>query len=694
MMRFDESICTNLEKASQREWLETNGLGGFASSTITGLNTRRYHALLVAATRPPVGRMVLLSKLEETLIVDGQRFDLSVNQYPNTVHPRGFQYLKEFRLDPFPVFTYEVRGLRLAKSVFMFDGENTTLIQYEIVSADDAPSCKLPSGNIQLELHPLIAFRDYHGTMHENGSLNQHVTIEEKLASLTPYKDLPTLHLAHDAERVEASGYWYRSFEYQAERERGLDFVEDLFNPLVLKFELSRRPRANVIASTVAHDIHRVGEFREREIERRRQIADVAYRFFATQRQGTGTEPASLENQFVTLLTRAADQFIVARGDHKTVIAGYHWFSDWGRDTMIALPGLMYAMPSLDAAKSILLEFARHTDQGMLPNRFPDADEEPEYNTIDATLWFFEAIRTLAERTGDYEFVRTNLYDTLLDIIKWHVQGTRYGIKVDADGLLTGGVEGVQLTWMDAKVGDYVVTPRHGKPVEIQALWYNALRVMEDFAYRFNDQVNEKLFIEMAERAKKNFCKQFWNEEAGWLYDVIHNDEKDAALRPNQILAVSLPHSMLSREKAKRVVAVLERDLLTPFGLRSLSPNDPRYRPVYEGDSYSRDTAYHQGTVWAWLMGPFLTAYIKVNNRTKKSRQTAEKLLQGFCEHLSEAGIGQVSEIFDAEAPHRPCGCIAQAWSVAELLRAAREDVFGVQTETEQARKAIRQSLF
>jgi predicted glycogen debranching enzyme len=336
----------------------------------------------------------------------------------------------------------------------------------------------------------------------------------------------------------------------------------------------------------------------------------------------------------------------------------------------------MYAMDSTEAAKRILLAFAEYADQGMLPNRFPDAGEDPEYNTIDATLWFFEAIRALAERTGDYEFIRTRLYDTLVDIIKWHVQGTRYGIKVGEDGLISGGVEGVQLTWMDAKVGDYVVTPRHGKPVEIQALWYNALRVMQGFAGRFNDQANERLCGEMAENAKKNFSRQFWNEQSDCLYDVLHDEGKDGAIRPNQIFAVSLPHTMLSRERARRVVAVVERELLTPFGLRSLAPGDAGYRPVYAGDTYSRDTAYHQGTVWAWLMGPFITAYVKVNQQSKKSRQTGAALLEGFREHLSEAGLGTVSEIFDGEAPHHPGGCIAQAWSVAELLRAACEDVF------------------
>lgn len=673
MIQFTQSICANLEKASEREWLETNGLGGFASSTITGLNTRRYHGLLTAATRPPVGRMLLLSKLEETLIIDGQRFDLSANQYPGTMHPRGFQYLKSFRLDPFPVFTYEIKGVQITKSVFMLDGENSTIIQYKMQISDDASSCKLSAASCQLEIHPLVAFRDYHNTTHENTSLNAQVEMQPNLASLTPYEGLPTLHIAHDAEIVETSGHWYRNFEYQVERERGLDFTEDLFNPCVFKFDLASHNHANFIASTEIRDIQQVDQYREKEIHRRQNIAAFA----------------PVENDFVAQLTQAANQFIVARGEQKTVIAGYHWFSDWGRDTMIALPGLMYAMGSVETAKSILLAFAEYVDQGMLPNRFPDAGEDPEYNTIDATLWFFEAIRRVAERTGDYEFIRTRLYDVLTGVIKWHVQGTRYRIKVDEDGLLAGGVEGVQLTWMDAKVGDYVVTPRQGKPVEIQALWYNALRIMQDFAGRFDDTANEKLYAEMAETAKKNFCKQFWNQESECLYDVIDGDKKDGAIRPNQIFAISLPYTMLSPERAKQVVAVVERELLTPFGLRSLSPDDPHYRPVYTGDTYSRDTAYHQGTVWTWLMGPFISAYVKVNNQSKKSRQTAAALLEGFRQHLSEAGLGTISEIFDAEVPHRPGGCIAQAWSVAELLRVACEDVYDIKAENELAKDAI-----
>jgi predicted glycogen debranching enzyme len=674
MIKFDQQICTNLDKALQKEWLETNGLGGFASSTIIGLNTRRYHALLTAATKPPVGRVTLLSKLEETLVINGARFELSANQYPGAIYPRGNEYLKEFRLDPFPVFTYELRGVQLTKSVFMLAGENTTVIQYELRTAEDSAACHLSPVTCHLEVRPLLAFRDYHATMHENGSINANFDLRMNLVSVTPFSGMPALYFAHNGESIEASGYWYRNFQYLEERERGLDFLEDLFQPFVLKFDLSKDSQASLIASTATHHIAHVDDYRDREIRRRQQLA----------------AQSPVDNQVIRLLTTAADQFIVARGNQKTIIAGYHWFSDWGRDTMIALPGLMYAASSADVGKSILLEFAKYTSQGMLPNRFPDAGEAPEYNTIDATLWFFEAIRSLVARTGDYDFVRENLYDTLVDIIDWHLGGTRYNIKVDDDGLVRGGVEGVQLTWMDAKVGDLVVTPRIGKPVEIQALWYNALCVTESFARRFGDEAHADLYVAMAARAKQSFNEKFWNAEADCLYDVITDNFNDDAIRPNQIFAVSLPHTMLSPDRAKQVVAVVERELLTPFGLKSLSQNNAQYRPTYTGDSYGRDTAYHQGTVWAWLAGPFITAYVKANEHSPESRNAARQLIEGFREHFSEAGLGQVSEIFDADAPHRPRGCIAQAWSVAELLRAACEDVYDIAAIEAQAKRTIK----
>jgi predicted glycogen debranching enzyme len=652
MISIDEEICRDPNQGSEREWLETNGLGGFASSTITGLNTRRYHGLLVAATRPPVGRAVLLSKLEEVLIIGERRYELSSNQYPGTVYPQGYVYLKEFRLDPYPIFTFEIDDVRIEKHVCMINGENTTVVRYKIAS-------KLKKGvEVRLELRPLIAFRDYHSTTHENSALNPNVAISTGLASVTPYSGMPTLYFAHNADSVQATGEWYRRFQYEQERRRGLDYEEDLFHPGTFMFQLSAKQSATVIASTEKRDAAKADEMVGSESKRRMTIAK--------------TSP--VDSELGRMLALAADQFIVRRGEQKTVIAGYHWFGDWGRDTMIALNGLTLATGRFDIAKSILREFAKYVSEGMLPNRFPDAGESLEYNTVDATLWYFEAIRAYFEATGDIGFVKDELYPVLLEIIDWHVKGTRYGIRVEeANGLLHAGEPGVQLTWMDAKIGDWVVTPRIGKPVEIQALWYNALRTMEAFAERFGNENERRRFERMATMATTSFNKIFWNDTECCLYDVVNdNSVGDASIRPNQVFAVSLHHSMLPIEKAKQVMDVVERELLTPIGLRTLSPKDSGYIGNYGCDQRERDSAYHQGTVWPWLLGPFVEAFLKVNVNSPESRKKMSALVNGVEVHLKTAGLGSISEILEGDAPHRPCGCIAQAWSVAEILRAAK----------------------
>jgi predicted glycogen debranching enzyme len=651
MIRFNETICRDLNTSAKREWLETNGLGGFASSTISGINTRRYHGLLVAATKPPVGRMVLLSKVEETLIINGRRHELSANRYPGVVHPQGYQYLKEFRQDPFPVFVYQVEDVELEKSVFLVHGENTTVVQYAVRGTGDAPCT--------LELRPLIAFRDYHNTTHANEALNPAYETGPGSLKFTPYAGLPPLFLAHDDAAIRPTGDWYRSFEYDVERDRGLDFQEDLFNPCALVLDLNRNARPAWIASTEAHSSSTADFLRDREIKRRQALF----------------ESAPVDDPFVRSLVLAADQFIVQRGQESTVIAGYHWFSDWGRDTMIALPGLALATNRPDVARSILLSFALHVDWGMLPNRFPDAGEAPEYNTVDATLWFFEAVRAFVERTGDYEFIRKSLYSVLADIVSWHERGTRYGIRVDADGLLCAGEPGVQLTWMDAKIGDWVVTPRQGKPVEIQALWYNALRIMEDLAEAYGYDSDRGRYADMAERTRTAFASLFWNESQGCLFDVVDGEYRDGAIRPNQIFAVSLIHQMLSPEQARSVVSVVQRELRTPYGLRSLAPSDPAYRGRYDGDPHSRDSAYHQGTVWPWLLGPFLRAYLQANNHSQTARVQAEQWLAALKAYVESSGVGQVPEVFDGDAPHRAGGCMAQAWSIAELLHTYVEHI-------------------
>lgn len=663
MIGFDKDACADLDRSLTREWLETNGIGGFASSTITNLNTRRYHGLLIAATRPPLGRLLMLSKSEETLIVGERRYELSSNQYPGTIYPRGYEYQIGFRLDPFPIFTYRIENIEIEKTIFMIYGENSTVVQYEFrVTGGDASVSP-----VLFELRPLVAVRDYHSLMRENEKLNPQFHVADTgCLTFKPYEESPALNIAHDAERIEAAGYWYRNFEYRMEHERGFDFQEDLFCPVRITANVAAQAQLNIIASTETCEISRVGEYRRAEVERRCESSRAASSSLTVE-----------EDALVSALVAASDAYIVRRGTQQTVIAGYPWFSDWGRDTMIALPGLTLVTKRFDIARSILTEFARHTSQGMIPNRFPDAGETPEYNTVDATLWFFEATRALLQYTNDYEFVRANLYHTLTDIIRWHERGTRYRIRVDADGLLAAGEPGVQLTWMDAKVGDWVVTPRTGKAVEIQALWYNALRVIENLAEQFEGRSASRRYAEMAEAAHSSFNELFWNDELKSLYDVVDGAARDASVRPNQIFAVSLKHSMLSLERARSIVQTVESMLLTPYGLRSLAPQDKRYQGVYEGAPLSRDGAYHQGTVWAWLMGAFLTAYVKVSEDQRQARERAKSLLTSFHLHLSEAGLGHVSEIFDGDTPHTPRGAPAQAWSVAELLRAAIEDAYG-----------------
>ena len=637
MISFNSDICTDFDAASGREWLETNGIGGFASSTISGANTRRYHGLLTAATEPPLGRITMLSKLEETVLIDGERYELTSNQYPRKVHPQGYRYLRSFRLDPFPVWLYEIHGIEIEKRVFMIYGENSVVVRYSLP--------KRTKQKLVIEFRPLLSFVDYHHLQHESSDF--HLSFESARNLVTcNVSGFAPLYFSHLGCEVEATGYWYNNFEYAIERERGFDFTEDLYQPFVLRGKLEKS--AGLIVSTDIRDAAKAAVFEKAEMRRGDSLI----------------KKAGIKDEFAQQLVLAADQFVVRRGEGYTIIAGYPWFSDWGRDTMIALPGLTLATDRPEIAKGILLEFAGSISEGMLPNRFPDAGGTAEYNTVDATLWYFEAVRSFAAYTGDYDFIREHLYARLVDIVTWHLRGTRYNIHVDTDGLLYAGEPGVQLTWMDAKIGDLVITPRTGKPVEIQALWYNALRIMADLADRFGDDEDRAKYNAMADLAKLSFNALFWNPNADCLYDVVENGHRDASIRPNQIFAVSLPYSMLDDERSRKVVEKVETELLTPVGLRSLSRNDPQYVPTYIGSPFERDSAYHQGTVWGWLIGPFVDAYRRVF-----PDRDVEPFLEGFRSHLTEAGIGQISEIFDAESPHKARGCTAQAWSVGEVLR-------------------------
>jgi predicted glycogen debranching enzyme len=659
-IQFDVKQCSDLQFLRSREWLVTNGIGGYASATIAGMNTRRYHGLLVAATTPPLGRLVLLSQLEDTVVVDGARFSLSTNLYAgDVVAPHGYLHLIDFCLDPNPVFTYGHGEWKVAKKIWMVRDQNATVIEYRVTGIR-------PRSEVFLEVRPLIAFRDYHGTTHENEALNRTVDQGEGEVSIQPYATTPRLHLSHDAATVQLDGYWYRKFLYEQERQRGLDSTEDLYSPLALRACLSETGSFRLIASTEPIPVTRLEQLKPADVSRQ-----------APARGGFRAESGNTD--LIAMLDRAADQFIVARAPFKTVIAGYHWFGDWGRDTMIALPGLLLATERPALAKEILRQYVRHVDRGMLPNRFPDDGEKPEYNTVDATLWFFEAIRQYVDyrkdaewQTEAVELLRSELYAPLKEIIRCHIEGTRFGIRSDEKGFLWAGTANTQLTWMDARVNDIAITPRHGRAVEIQALWYNALRTFAGFAGLLGDKLEGDACTALADKLKRNFPGVFWNEEQACLYDVAGDGGNDASIRPNQVLAVSLQHPLISGPMARQVIDAVQHSLLTPYGLRTLACADPHYKGQYQGDASSRDGAYHQGTVWPWLAGPFFRGKLIVHQFSAEVLADVDRWLSAFAGHLQEAGVGQVSEIFEGDYPHAPCGCIAQAWSVAEILSLAK----------------------
>lgn len=647
-IKFDKSTVQNFDEAIKYEWLETNGLGGWASSTIIGANTRRYHGLLVAASNPPVGRLVLVSKLDETLVIHGHRYELGCNIFPEIVSPEGYKYLHHFEKNLFPVFEYHAGGVEIRKTIVALHGENTTLVLYEVLQA---------ISSFTLELQPFIAARDHHRLTHENDAVGHTIKFSADTLRVHPYYGQEIFMVVPNST-FEAWPEWYHNFQYPVEKYRGMDYQEDLFTYGVFKTILNLGDKLGIIISTNNPVEKDAFALFEQEKERRNKLF----------------ERLPLQDEFAKTLCLAADQFIVKRDEQsKSIIAGYHWFTDWGRDTMIALPGLTLVTGRFDDANKILQTFTSHISNGMLPNRFPDGGEETEYNTADATLWFFIAICKYIKYTGDHQFAIQHLLPSLREIIRWHYEGTRHNIHVDDDGLLYAGEPGIQLTWMDAKVGEWVITPRMGKAVEINALWYNALRIYASLLRKSGDKKEAKIYEIGAKKVKTNFINKFWNEELGYLYDVIDGDTTDSSLRPNQLLALSLPFPLITGSKARSILKIISQKLYTPFGLRSLSPDDPAYRSHYGGDQLSRDSAYHQGTVWAWLLGPFISALVNVYRET--GREKSEKIIENIKPHLVQAGLGTISEIFDGEPPHSPRGCIAQAWSVGEILRAYVEDV-------------------
>lgn len=653
---FGREICGDLDAAQAREWLVTNGIGSYASGTVAGMVTRCYHGLLVAALKPPLGRTLFMTKLDETVLYDRHSYSLFTNRWADgNVDPDGYSQIESFHLEgTIPVWSFAFQDAILEKRIWIQPGANTTYIHYHL---------KRATRSLRLLLKALVNYRDYHSRTNGRGWQMSVEPIDRGIR-VTAFSGAVPFYLLTDKANSSPANDWYYGFELAAERDRGLYDLDDNLHAGDFQADLKPGDSLTFVASTeTSPDLNGAAALEFRRTWERRLIE----RFQETQPVKTGEVP-----EWVNQLVLAADQFIVNRPlpddpDGKTIIAGYHWFSDWGRDTMISLPGLTLATGRPEIASSILHTFAKYVNRGMLPNRFPDDGAPPadsEYNTVDATLWYFEAIRNYHAITGDDKLL-TELFPVLADIVDWHRRGTRFNIHLDpSDGLIYAGEKGVQLTWMDAKVGDWVVTPRIGKPVEINALWYNALRTMSKFAQKLAKPHQE--YDEMAEATLKGFSR-FWNDSLGYCFDVLDTPEgNDTSLRPNQLFAVSLGETPLTPDRQRGVVETCERFLLTSYGLRSLSPDNSQYQGVYRGDELHRDGAYHQGTVWGWLIGPFVLAHLRVFKDSAKAREFLEPIIY----HLRDAGLGTISEIFNGNAPYQPQGCIAQAWSVAEVLRA------------------------
>jgi predicted glycogen debranching enzyme len=656
-VKISAQDCQNLDRALSLEWLEANGRGGFSSGTVAGANTRRYHALLLTARKPPSERFVLVNQVEEWLDLDGQSFPLSTNCYPGAVHPSGYQFCTGFTADPWPTWTFTCVGTTVQREIFTVHGRDLVIVRWRLLGKKKQRAI--------LRVRPKLSGRDYHATHHENGRLLTESSIEAGTVTWQLYTDLSPIRVFHSGEYRHAPE-WYRQVEFPVEQQRGLDHAEDWWSPGEFSFSLAPGTTETVAFTSEAFDGLNVPALTKRERTRRTRL----------------TRAAPTADLLAGTLWRATEAYLSERGNQQTVIAGYPWFTDWGRDTFISLPGLCLVTGRLEVAWQIIAAFAGHVSEGMIPNRFPDAGEQPEYNTIDASLWFIHAIDRYFAASQDDSRVRNTAWPAVKQILDGYRRGTRYGIQMDEDGLISGGVPGAQLTWMDAKIGEWVVTPRHGKPVEIQALWVHALGIGETLARLFGEASYADQCHADRQRAVATFQQRFWYEQGGYLYDVIDGPEgNDTSLRPNQLYAIALGNDLVPRDRAQHILRLVKKQLVTPVGLRTLSPDDPRYRPRYEGGVRERDSAYHQGTVWPFLLGPLVTAWIKSFGRNVKSRSEARGFLNGLEAHLSEGCLGQVSEIFDADASHYPRGCYAQAWSVAEPLRALIEDL-GVSAPT------------
>jgi len=646
-------VCGDLTAAESREWLVTNGIGGYASGTVAGHLTRCYHGLLIAALRPPLGRALLVAKLEEIALYAGRSYELATNRWAGgTVAPEGFRHIEEFHLEgTTPVWTFALGDALLQKRVFMQRGANATYVHFRFSRGSEP---------VQLTLKALVNDCAFH-CVTQAGDGKMDVSLIERGVRVRAWEGATPFYVRASSGEARMASDWYRNFDLAAERARGL--VDRCDHFLACEFDATLAPGATltVVASTDATTSLDGDAALAARVEAERE----RLREFSAANPAVSTDAP----EEIAQLILAADQFIVARplpnaADARSVIAGYHWFGDWGRDTMVSLPGLTISAGRPEIAANILRTYSRFVRDGLLPNAFGESGEATEYNTVDAALWYVHAVREYFRATQDFTFLR-ELFPVLAGILAAYVRGTRYGIQVDPnDGLLGASDPGVQLTWMDAKAGEWVVTPRRGKPVEVNALWLNAAAAMAELSRAIGE--SPAVYDALARRARTGF-QRFWNAPAGFCFDVLDGPEgNDAALRPNQIFAVSLPESPLNPAQQRAVVEICARELLTSHGLRSLGPREPNYHGKYDGGPTERDAVYHQGTVWGWLMGHFALAHLRVYNDPSLAASFLEPMMQ----HIRGAGLGTLSEIFDGDAPFTPRGCIAQAWTVAEILRA------------------------
>jgi predicted glycogen debranching enzyme len=673
---FQKEALSRFGELVEKEWLITNGLGSYASSTVLGINTRKYHGLLVAALDPPGNRTVCLSKLDEDIIVGNDVFRLGSNEFHDVIYPDGYKLINQFSIDPFPTYSYDLGNVQVSKTVFMPKNKNSVAVSYKLTNKSVLDA--------KVRLYPLLTCRYYH-TVVDRLRTPLNFTLKSTSTQFQATFQRPQATIvcrSTDGEFKEAIN-WVDRLHYRDEALRGEADVDDCFQPGYFELQVPAETEkefavscavsyesqeARDILDSVGSTISDIKDSLNQEVNQKAELLSNFHR----------DHPQVPMSDWLNWILLAADSFMVESADgKKAVIAGYHWFEPWGRDTFISLPGLMLVTGKYNDAKDILQTFIQYSKSGLIPNFVSDKSGIPVYDTVDGTLWYVNAVLQYLKYTGDFGFVKDELWEKLQGIVENHQKGTLFGIHLDDDGLL---MHGPRLTWMDATVGTDVITPRTGKAVEIQALWYNTLRTMELLADKFEEPTLAEKYGAMANQTRQSFNEKFWNPQNGCLFDVVNEKALDASIRPNQIFAVSLDYTMLNNEKSQQVVEAVNRELVTPYGLRTLSLGDPKFVGRCAGDSRSRDMAYHNGTIWPWLLGPYVTAYLKVNDYSAKAReQMLENLvLPLFTTGIHQGGLGTINEIYDCDPPNEPRGCISQAWSVAEPLRAYVEDILQV----------------